>query len=169
MSEGATIRPSRNADKFLRYGRSLSWLAAELTVVVIGVVVGIAISSWWQDTQDQKIIRLSLERLPDNLTTTLVDLQTDVGILGDTWDAARILINSEPSELTNASAASALAKLFDTRTPVPESAEYKALTSTGKLRDISNPELVTAVTAVYEQLPYLQHLADESAKGAWNH
>lgn len=57
---------------------------------------------------------------------------------------------------------------FDTRTPVPESAEYKALTSTGKLRDISNPELVTAVTAVYEQLPYLQHLADESAKGAWN-
>ena len=155
-----------DADIPRRSGRNLNWLAAELVVVVMGVILGLAFSAWWQDIQDQKDSHSSLLRLSGNLTTTLRDLQGDVTALEKSAQAARMLINSKASEITREAAALAIARIFDTRTPVAESAEYKALTSTGRLRDISNPKIVTAVTSIYEQLPYLVRLSDISDREA---
>lgn len=143
--------------------RQLSWLASELVVVFIGVVLGLAFNAWWEEVQDQKDLQLSLARLLDNLTTTVTDLQGDVAVMDQSWESARILINSEVSRLPDGTAALALMRLLDTRTPIPESAEYKALTSTGKLREITNAKIITGVTAAYEQLPYLQRLSNTSA------
>jgi len=166
MSDAATTTRGDHAIKSYRFGRSLNWLAAELIVVVIGVVLGLAFSAWWQNLQDQKDSRLSLARLSDNLATTLRDLQGDIVVMEQSAEAARMLVNSSASERTPESAALALARIFDTRTPVAESAEYKALTSTGRLREIRNPKIVTAVTSIYEQMPYLIRLSDISDREA---
>lgn len=166
MSDTAAKRPDDHADKSFRLGRNLNWLVAELIVVVIGVVLGLAFSAWWQNFQDQKDSVLSLVRLSENLATTLRDLQGDIVVMEQSAAAARMLVNSNASERTPESAALALARIFDTRTPVAESAEYKALTSTGRLRDIRNPKIVTAVTSIYEQLPYLIRLSDVSDREA---
>jgi len=166
MSETATERPADEGNKSLRIARSLNWLVTELIVVVIGVVLGLAVSAWWQNVQDQKDSALSLARLSDNLETTLRDLQGDVDHMEQAAEAARMLINSTASERTQESTAQALASIFDTRTPTAESAEYDALTSTGRLRDISNPKIVTAVTSIYELLPYLIRLSDTSEREA---
>lgn len=166
MSEAVTERPNENTDGSFRYGRKLNWLAAELIVVIMGVVLGLAFSAWWQNFQDQKDSALSLARLSENLATTLRDLQGDIEIMERSAEAARMLVNSSPSERTPESEALALARVFDTRTPVAESAEYNALTSTGRLRDIRNPKIVTAVTSIYEQLPYLIRLSNISDREA---
>jgi len=166
MTEAATKRPDEDTNQFFRFGHKVNWLVAELIVVVIGVVLGLAFSAWWQNFQDQKDSALSLARLSENLATTLRDLQGDIEIMEQSAEAARMLLNSSASERTPESAAIALAQIFDTRTPVAESAEYKALTSTGRLRDIRNPKIVTAVTSIYEQLPYLIRLSDISDREA---
>jgi len=166
MSEVITKTREEDTDKSSRFRRSANWLVAELAVVVIGVVLGLAFSAWWQSYQDQKDSASSLARLSENLETTLRDLEGDVVIIEQSTEAARMLLNSSASERTPESSASALARIFDTRTPVAQYAEYKALTSTGRLRDIRNPKIVTAVTSVYEQLPYLIRLSDISAKEA---
>jgi hypothetical protein len=166
MSDAAAKKPDVDCNLPFRFGRNLNWLVAELVVVVIGVVLGLAFSAWWQNFQDHKDSRLSLARLSENLTTTLHDLQGDIEIIELSAEAARTLINSRPSDRTPEVAALALARIIDTRTPVVESAEYKALTSTGALRDIRNPKIVTAVTSIYEQLPYLIRLSDVSYREA---
>jgi len=131
--------------------------------VFVGVVLGLAFNAWWQEFQDQQETQLSLVRLLDNLTTTLADLKGDVAIMDQSWESARILINSDVRNLPDDAVALALKRLLDTRTPIPESAEYTALTSTGKLRTINNAKIVTGVTAAYEQLPYLLRLSNISA------
>jgi hypothetical protein len=166
MSNVETKSSDSDSTGPLRFGRNLNWLIAELVVVVMGVVLGLAFSAWWQDFLDDKDSRLSLARLSENLTTTLHDLQGDVEVMEQSAEAARMLINSRPSDRTPESAALALARIFDTRMPVAEIAEYQALTSTGKLRDIANPKIVTGVTSIYEQLPYLMSLSDVSERTA---
>lgn len=166
MSEATTSRPDEEATMSLQFGRKLNWLVAELVVVVMGVVLGLAFSAWWQSYQDQKDSILSLARLSENLATTLRDLQGDVETLEQSAEAARMLVNYSGSDRAPEFSASALASIFDTRTPVAETAEYKALTSTGTLRDIRNPRIVTAITSIYEQLPYLRLVADFSDREA---
>jgi len=136
----------------------------KIAAIVASILLAFAIDAWWEESQNQQDIRLSLARLSDNLKTTLLDLQTDVETLEQSWVAAQLFINSEQSERSRDSAETALAELFKTRTPTAESAEYRSLTSTGMLRDISNPEIVTAVTSAYEMLPYLQHLSGTSSR-----
>ena len=144
--------------------KDLPWkrISVEAAAIVASIMLAFAIDASWEEAQNQEDIRLSLARLSDNLNTTLLDLQTDAEILEKSWVAARILINSEESKREQGSATTALAELFNTRTPVAESAEYRSLTSTGMLRDISNPNIVTTVTSVYELLPYLQRLSNTS-------
>jgi hypothetical protein len=146
--------------------KDIPWkrISIEAAAIVASILLAFAIDAWWEESQNQKDIRLSLARLSDNLKTTLLDLQTDVETLEQSWAAAQILINSEQSERVQGSVEMALAELFKTRTPTAESAEYRSLTSTGMLRDISNPVIVTAVTSVYEMLPYLQHLSGTSSR-----
>lgn len=144
--------------------KEIPWkrIGIEATAIVASILLAFAIDAWWEESQNQQDIRLSLSRLSDNLTITLLDLQTDVETLEQSWVAAKTLINSEQREHSQYSAEMALAELFKTRIPTAESAEYRSLTSTGMLRDISNPEIVTAVTSVYEMLPYLLHLSGTS-------
>ena len=166
MSEAAGNPHCTNRGDQVGASRSLSWLASELVVVFVGVVLGLAFNAWWQEIQDQKATQLSLTRLSDNLATTLADLKGDVAAMDQSWESARLLINSDVSELPASTVALALMRLLDIRIPVPETAEYKALTSTGKLREINNAEIVTGVTAAYEQLPYLRHLSDTAMRFA---
>lgn len=146
--------------------RDIPWkrISVEATAIVASILLAFAIDASWEEAQNQKDIRLSLARLSDNLNTTLLDLQTDVEILEKSWVAARILINSEESKAVQGSATTALAELFNTRTPVAESAEYRSLTSTGMLRDFSNSNIVATVTSVYELLPYLHYLSSTSSR-----
>jgi hypothetical protein len=152
------LRPTDSGD--------IPWkrIAIEATAIVASILLAFAIDAWWDESQNQQDIRLSLARLSDNLKTTLLDLETDVETLEQSWVAAQSLINSDNSKRAQGSAETALAELFKTRTPTAESAEYRSLTSTGMLRDISNPEIVTAVTSAYEMLPYLQHLSGASSR-----
>jgi hypothetical protein len=150
--------------------KDIPWkrISVEATAIVASILLAFAIDASWEEAQQQEDIRLSLMRLSDNLKITLLDLKTDVETLEQSWVAAQILINSERPQSVRESAETALAELLETRTPVAESAEYRSLTATGMLRDISNPEIVTAVTSAYENVPYLQHLSGTSSREVQN-
>jgi len=97
--------------------KDIPWkrISIEAAAVVASILLAFAIDAWWHESQKQEDIHLSLERLSDNLKTTLLDLQFDVGILEQSWVAAQILINSKQSELVRGSAETALTDLINTR------------------------------------------------------
>ncbi len=135
-------------------------ISIEFAAIVGSILLAFAIDAWWQEAQNQKSIEHSLARLVDNLSATVSDLQSDLEILDLSAEAARDFINGEPEGISKDKATENLAKLFDIRSPEVESAEYEALTSTGRLRDIPNVDVIRMLTSIYDQMPKLVQLAD---------
>jgi uncharacterized protein YggT (Ycf19 family) len=147
---------------------TIQWkrFSVEIAAIVGSILLAFAIDAWWQEAQDQKSIEHSLARLADNLSATVSDLQSDLGILDISAAAARDFINGEPEGISTDKAAAGLARLFDTRSPNVELAEYEALTSTGRLRDIPNVDIIRLLTSIYDQMPKLIRLADQTGNEA---
>ena len=154
----------------MAHATTIQWkrISIEFAAIVGSILLAFSIDAWWQDAQDQKSIEHSLARLADNLSATVSDLQSDLEILDHSAEAARMLINGESVDISKGKATASLAKLFDTRSPAVESAEYKALTSTGRLRDIPNVDIVRVLTSIYDQMPKLNRLADKTGNEARN-
>ena len=150
-----------NYEKTMAQATTIQWkrISIEFAAIVGSILLAFSIDAWWQEAQDQKSIKHSLARLADNLSATVSDLQSDLEILDYSAEAARMFINEESVDISKEKATASLAKLFDTRSPAVESAEYKALTSTGRLRDIPNVDIIRVLTSIYDQMPKLNRLA----------
>ena len=59
---------------------SLRWFAAELAVVVAGILIAFALQAWWQGRSDRTEERAYLARLEADLRNSIVQLEGQLAI-----------------------------------------------------------------------------------------
>ena len=151
--------------KFLKKP-SVYRVVVELTVIVIGVLVAIAIDSWWQGVQDQELELEALSSLETDLDSAEYLLkwmvQRDKKIIKAatqlTQDGALSLRSQRGSELN---------PLFHTAPRVLRLRTYDELNETGNLRLISNRELRLLLTDFDSQARNLAGF-DRQMEIQWN-
>lgn len=93
MSQQSLPTPQRYAvDGQRKWRRSLRWFLAEFVVLVAGILVALAVSSWAQDRQDAKREQVYLRQLEVDLVANEKDLAAMVEELaGRTYATSRVL------------------------------------------------------------------------------
>ena len=59
--------------------RKLHWFAAEILVVVAGILIALALNAWWEDRQAHALETRSLRELRDALSNDLKDIRFNAG------------------------------------------------------------------------------------------
>lgn len=133
----------------------LRWFAAEILIVVAGVLIALAINAWWQGRQDAAseatylaLIHRDLGQMADNLEDLLIyqDRQVQDGVT-----AYRILSMAAPSEREQDAASQGLESLLGRRTIHVIQPAYEDLINTGNLRLIRNQTLRDRLVSFYEE------------------
>lgn len=145
----------RAGGRLARFRRSLRWFAAEILVIVAGVLIALGLNSWWQDRQDaeseQVYLRLVLRDL-DQMAANLQELldfergRVDAGIA-----VYRMLSEGNPSTEERARFSNEMTSLLSRRTISATDATFQDLLSTGGLRLLSDREVRHRLIAFYEE------------------
>ena len=137
--------------------QSFRWLFAELTVVVLGVLIAFQVEEW-RNSQTQEEFQ---EAMLDAILLDLQDEQREISIFIDmaarqiqaSQDLIALLNSEEPAT------ASELVDLFRTawvsRTWLPNGATYNSLIQTGNLSQLSDDELQQALFDYYAWTGYI--------------
>jgi hypothetical protein len=139
---------------------SVQWLAAELVVVVLGVVIAFAADGWREDLQRVEEERLYLDRLSEDLDATLNAFQRAQAMLETMRNATLELIEiQEAGEGRYSVDPDGLAALYITATGpewVPSiferGATYRELVASGRLQLLRDRALRGRLVLFYRQL-----------------
>ncbi len=63
-----------------QWQQKLRWFAAEIVIVVAGVLIALAINAWWQGRQDHALETRTLRELRDALANDLNDIRFNAGL-----------------------------------------------------------------------------------------
>ncbi len=133
----------------------LRWFAAEILIVVAGVLIALAINAWWQGRQDAAseatylaLIHRDLGQMANNLEELSIyeDKEFQDGIT-----AYRVLSMAAPSEVEQEAASKGLESLLERRTIHVTQPAYEDLINTGNLRLIRNQTLRDQLVSFYEE------------------
>ncbi|MDX1440442.1 MAG: hypothetical protein R3284_11125 [Rubricoccaceae bacterium] len=134
----------------------LRWFAAEIAVVVVGVLIALALNAWWQRLQaaeaQENYLALISRDLGD-MATNLEELQAyeDVQVEGG-LEAYRIISANDQSPDSLVLVSDRLQRLTGRRTMSAVDATYTDLTSTGNLPLIRNQALRDQIISYYEKV-----------------
>lgn len=126
----------------------LRWFAAEFLVVVTGVLVALALQSWWEQREHTRRERGYLQHLRADLLRTREIIQRANATLGGSDSAGSKLVRAYHTDGFN-SRDSIFVWFFRASTyeaPTPITATADALISTGDLRLLSNDTLRSAIS-----------------------
>ena len=148
----------------------LRWFAAEFLVVVTGVLVALALQSWWEQREHARRERVYLQHLRADLQRTREIIQRASATSGSSDSAGSRLVRAYHTQGFN-SRDSIFVWFFRAGTyeaPTPITATADALVSTGDLRLLSNDTLRSAISDYLnatqriqrEQERYVQMMAD---------
>jgi hypothetical protein len=130
----------------------LRWFAAEIVIVVAGVLIALAINAWWQGRQDAARERTYLLQLAEDLRQTEAIMDERDQLMNSlTGGAVERLIRSfgEADRPPPDSVAAWLSNVAYLATPRPVLGTTEALMNAGDFGAIGNDRLVTAITAYY--------------------
>ena len=146
--------PHRAAVAGQHWKSSLRWFLAEFVVVVAGILVALAVSSWAQQRQENKREQAYLRQLDADLRTSEKDLANAVGYLQLRAQAtARILHRFWQNDLTESESLSDdFALPRSTRRYRPVLGTVEALTSSGDLNLIRSDPLRAQIIAYQESM-----------------
>ena len=133
----------------------LRWFAAEILIVVAGVLIALALNAWWQGRQDAAseqsylaLISRDLEQMAENLQE-LADYED--GQFQHSLTAYRILSMSAPTEAEQDTASESLERLTSRRTIHATRATYEDLLNTGNIQLIRDRTLRRRLVSFYEE------------------
>ena len=132
----------------MNWRSSLRWFAAEFLVVVTGVLVALALQSWWEQREHARRERIYLRHLSADLQRTREIIQRANVTLGGSDSAGSRLVRAYHTEgFTERDSLYAwFFRAATYQTPTPITATADALVSTGDLRLLSNDTLRSAVS-----------------------
>lgn len=155
MTDGSTQSQDMHAaaPRHAAWRRSLRWFLAEFLVVVVGILVAMALNSWYQGRQDAQNERDYLQRLSRDLQDTLQSLEEAQNYeqkqFADGVFASRALASStRPADVE--AVATALSHLGERRTLLLRNATYLDMLNTGNLRLIRDTKLRDRITGFYQ-------------------
>lgn len=123
----------------------LRWFAAEIAVIVAGVLIALTLDSWWQGRQDAASERSYLVLIVRDLDQMEADLEELVEFESRMVEhglrAYRVLSAKVASDEARAQVSESLAQLLNRRTMSVTDATYRDLLSTGGLRLVRDREL----------------------------
>ncbi len=143
--------------RIARWRRGLRWFMAEFLVVVVGILVAMALNSWYQGRQDAQNERAYLQRLSRDLQGTIDSLQEARAFEQKQYDdgifASRALAAStRPADVE--AVATAMTHLGERRTLLLRNATYLDMLNTGNLRLIHDTKLRDRVTGFYQDTQF---------------
>ena len=134
---------------------SLRWFAAEIAVIVAGVLIALTLDSWWQGRQDAASERSYLVLIGRDLEQMEADLEELVEFESQMVEtglrAYRVLSAKVASDEARAQVSESLAQLLNRRTMSVTDATYRDLLSTGGLRLVRDRELRDRLVGFYEE------------------
>ena len=147
------------------FGRRSRWLAAELLVIVVGVLVALAIDEWRENVEDARTAAEYLHQLVADLESTERQMIDAGEVNGVSESATRKLVAAfegrESTLLSDVRQLLTEVEVFDNPVPVLGAAE--ALMSTGDLRLIGDATTRLEITSYlsrsrdYFLVPLYQH------------
>ena len=133
----------------------IRWFAAEILVVVVGVIIALAINAWWQSRQNaasEAQYLMLLSRDLDEMQAHLTELRAfEQAQIRDGVQAYRILSARTRTPEDQRQASVDMTNLTMRRTMTPSNATYTDLLSTGNLRLISNRALRDRIVSFYAE------------------
>jgi len=159
MTETSPNAPATHAamPRPAAWRRSLRWFLAEFLVVVVGILVAMALNSWYQGRQDASNERDYLQRLSRDLQGTIDSLQEARAFEQKQFDdgifASRALAAS--THPSNAEAvATALSHLAERRTLLLRNTTYLDMLNTGNLRLVHDTKLRDRIAGFYQDTEF---------------
>ncbi|MFT3896701.1 MAG: hypothetical protein QM719_03250 [Thermomonas sp.] len=137
--------------------KGLRWFLAEFLVVVVGILVAMALNSWYQDRQDALSERDYLQRLSRDLQGTMDSLQEARAFEQKQFDdgifASRALAAStHPAD--REAVATALSHLAERRTLLLRNTTYVDMLNTGNLRLVRDTKLRDRIAGFYQDTEF---------------
>ena len=136
---------------------SLRWFAAELAVVVAGILIAFALQAWWQGRSDRTEEQAYLARLEADLRNSIVQLEGQLVIQLDGERAAvalqRAALSTDPPP--EATLAGFVIDLNYYSDPQPNYATARSLVESGDLSLIQDAALREAIVRLVDRAAYL--------------
>jgi hypothetical protein len=136
-------------------GKYLIYAIGEILLVVIGIIIAVQIGNWNQSVQNEKLVRISLENLREDLEIQKEIIDEQISFEYDMLaqaDTALILMQNPSPPIAD------LSRLFFTlssrRTFVANKATFNNLEATGNIVLIQDKELKNELIRYYQQLDY---------------
>ena len=155
MTEIPPIAENDSRPRHWNWKPKLRWFAAEIAVVVVGVLIALALNAWWQAQQAAAgeenylvLISRDLGQMEANLDELLAFEKRQ---LQDGLTAYRFLSLPDRSSEQKEAISRSLTVLASRRTMNLTNATYEDLISTGNLQLIRNLELRSQIVEFYEE------------------
>ena len=132
----------------------LSWYASEISVVVIGVLIALALNAWWQGVQDSRSEEHYYEQLKNNLERTISVHKAD-SISSARVQRHHMRFNEAArfdSEVSSDSVDSWIGRALTSYVSNISLGAFAALVDTGDLNLISDDSLRFAISDYYDEM-----------------
>ncbi len=152
-----------NEHKFSKY---LIYAIGEISLVVIGILIALAVNNWNKHQQDLSKERIYLSQMLDDLKLQADEIKITIKIEQiDSVAITRIAsaINAGFQGIDNVQFNDDLANLGDTRTFNVFSTTYEELRSSGNISIISNINLKQRINAYYQNLRRFQKVLNKNS------
>lgn len=125
------------------------WFAAEIVVVVAGVLIALALNAWWQGRQDHALETHTLRELRAALVNDLADVQVNVGFHRRAAASAHLLREHVRAQAPYSDTLDAhFGRILGATFTIRDEAAYETLKQRG-LETISNDSVRVAIGRVY--------------------
>ena len=131
--------------------REQNWFAVtiEFVIVILGVVIGFQISAWNETRQERALTRVTLERLQDDFTDIVAEIEDDVASIARTIEVMttmrEALQSGQLSEEDRVAFDIALQRAYTHREPANRSSTFVEIESNGRMALIGNERLRRAL------------------------